>query len=72
MKYVMNKRVTHNGKDYPKGSEIEKGAEGFEVMHQAGHVDEVGGDKKAEAKSEQAEQGKEPVQSEKPAAKPKK
>lgn len=68
MKYKMNKRVTHNGIDYPKDSEITKEADGFESMREAGHIDKVG----AEGKSEQVEPNEEPAQSEKPAAKPKK
>ena len=67
----MNKRVTHNGKDYPKGSKISKEDEGFEVMFKAGHIDEVGGEKE-EAKSEQPEQKEESAQSEKPVGKSKK
>lgn len=38
--YVMNKNVSHNGKDYPAGSEIKPGDEGFKELLKAGHVNE--------------------------------
>lgn len=41
MKYVMNKNVVHNGKSYPKATEIEEGSEGFNELKEAGHVDEL-------------------------------
>jgi hypothetical protein len=47
--YLVNKNINHNGKDYPKGSEIKSSDAGFKDLLGAGHLDEVNGSsKKAE------------------------
>ncbi len=63
-KYVMNKNVEHNGKPYPKGTEIKESDDGFKNLVQAGHADEleVSG---AKAESEPSEQPEQPEKSEK-------
>lgn len=38
MKAIMNKNVIHNGKSYDKGSEINKGDDGYEMLVNAGHA----------------------------------
>jgi hypothetical protein len=60
--YLLNKNVTHNGKAYPKGSEIKEGDEGFKAVVGAGHASEV---KPVEAVKGEPE--KQSAQSEKPA-----
>lgn len=40
-KYVLNKNVWHNEKEYPKGSELKPGMDGFEDILKAGHCDVI-------------------------------
>lgn len=64
MRNVMNKNVIHNGKSYPKGSEILPSDDGFQQVKNSGHVDEIEGEAQAEmsapeaAEEQQAEQPK--------------
>ncbi len=37
----MNKNVEHDGKSYPKGSEIKESDNGFKALTSVGHADEV-------------------------------
>lgn len=47
--FVVNKNISHNGKDYLNGSEIKKGDAGFDELVKAGHAVEVSGSSKAQA-----------------------
>lgn len=51
-KYLMNKNVNHNGKDYLKGSEIKEGDDGFKSIVDSGHTDSFDFSAKVEKASE--------------------
>lgn len=36
--FTVNKNINHNGKDYPNGSYIDEGCDGFKLLLQAGHL----------------------------------
>lgn len=37
--FVVNKNIIHNGKSYPKDTEIKKTDDGFDELIKTGHVD---------------------------------
>ncbi len=66
--FLLNKNVLHNGKSYPKGSEIKKGDDGFEALVKNGHAEEAKSVAHAEGgSSEQPEAGQSEEQPARPA-----
>lgn len=60
-KYLMNKNVVHNGKDYPNGSELKESDDGFKSLIAQGHATELKFADPVEVKAEESEEQSEPT-----------